>query len=230
MATKILRAAALAAILVYATEASGRGPAPLVPTALVEEVKSTTADVAFMDYLGTGEVIKLQHGDVLVLSYLKSCAYETIIGGTVLVGAERSEVQDGKIDRAKVPCDGGKMQLTSQEADASAASAFRLQSAANRPTLYARSPMIAIPKLQADDGRTLVIERTDPSGERFEIKIDDDLARGGFYDLANDNKLLTRGATYSASLGDRKVAFKIDAKAKSGKTPIVSRLLRFQLN
>jgi len=228
MASKILRAAVLAAVLVIATEASGRIPAPLIPTALVEEVKSTTADVEFMDYVGTGQVIKLQLGDVLVLSYLKSCEYETITGGTVTVGAERSEVQDGKIARAKVPCDGGKMHLTPQQASKSAASAFRLQSVSHRPTLYARAPMIQVPKLQVDDSRMLVIERTDRRGEHFEIKIDEDLAGGGFYDLATAHKLLTRGATYSASIGDRKMTFKVDARARSGRAPIVSRLLRFQ--
>lgn len=230
MATKKLGAVALVAVLILATEASGRVPAPLVPTALVEDVKSTTAGVEFMDYIGTGQVIKLQPGDVLVLSYLKSCEYETITGGTVTVGAERSEVQDGKIARAKVPCDGGKIRLTSQEASKSAASAFRLQSASHEPTLYARSPMIQVPKLGVDDSRMLVIERTDRPGERFEIKIDDNLAGGGFYDLAKAKTLLKRGATYSASIGDRKIKFKVDVSAKSGKAPVVSRLLRFQLN
>jgi hypothetical protein len=75
-----------------------------------------------------------------------------------------------------------------------------------------------------------VVERTDRPGEHFEIKIDEDLAGGGFYDLAKDKMLLTRGATYSASIGDRKTTFKVYAKAKSGKAPVVSRLLRFQAN
>jgi len=200
----------------------------MIPTALVEDVKSTTADVEFMDYLGTGQVIKLEPRDVLVLSYLKSCEYETITGGIVIVGAERSEVQGGKIARTKVLCDGGKMRLTSQEANTSAASAFRLQSVSHEPTLYARAPVIQLPTLHVDDSRTLLIERTDRPGEHFEIKINDDLADGGFYDLAKANELLTRGGTYSASIGLRKIAFKIDARAKSGNTTIVSRLLRFQ--
>jgi hypothetical protein len=228
MATKTLRAAVLAAVLVVATQASARVPAPLIPTALVEDVKSTTADVEFMDYIGTGQVIKLQPRDVLVLSYLKSCEHETITGGTVFIGAERSEVEGGKIARGKVPCDGGKMQLTSEQASKSAASAFRLQSVSYEPTLYARTPMIKIPKLQEGDSRTLVIERTDRPGEYFEIKIDEDLAGGAFYDLAKAHKHLTRGATYSASIGGRKITFRVHASAKSGEAPIVSRLLRFQ--
>ena len=36
-----------------------------------------------MDYVGSGQVITLQPRDMLVLSYLKSCAHETITGGTV---------------------------------------------------------------------------------------------------------------------------------------------------
>src|ERR1700733_5471147 len=116
--------AATVAVLAVATEASARLPAPLVPTAVVEDVKSATADIEFMDYVGNRQVIKLEPGDVLVLSYLKSCEHETITGGTVVVGTERSEVQDGRIVRAKVPCVGGKIRLSSQEASQSAATAF----------------------------------------------------------------------------------------------------------
>ena len=45
--------------------------------------RARTTDVEFMDYVGTGQVIKLAPRDVLVLSYLKSCEHETITGGTV---------------------------------------------------------------------------------------------------------------------------------------------------
>jgi hypothetical protein len=228
MATKIPSAVAFAAVLVLARGACAHPPAPLVPAALVEDVKSATADVEFMDYIGTGQVIKLEPRDILVLSYLRSCEYETITGGTVVVGAERSDVQNGKVSRAKVPCDGGKIELTAQEASKSAATAFRLQSASHQPTLYARMPVIQIPKLKASEDRVLVIARHDRAAERIEIKIDETLAAGGFYDLAERNQSLTRGATYDASVGEHKVTFKIDGAAKAGKTPVVSRLLRFQ--
>jgi hypothetical protein len=228
MVTKIIRFAGLAATVIIATEASARLPAPMIPTALVEDVKSTVAGVEFMDYLGTGQVVKLEQRDVLVLSYLKSCEHEIITGGTVSVGAERSEVQGGNVVRSKVPCDGGKMRLTSEQANTSAASSFRLQSVSHEPMLYARVPMVQLPKLRADESRTLVIERADRRGEHFEIKIDEDLAAGGFYDLAKADKQLTRGATYNASIGLRKVTFKIDARAKSRDVPVVSRLLRIE--
>src|ERR1700691_1294716 len=129
MAAKILRSAMLATGLIIATEASGHAPAPLIPTALVEDVKGTGVDGEFMDYVGAGQVIKLRPGDVLVLSYLKSCEHETITGGTVTVGVEHSEVDGGKVARTKVACDGGKVELSSRQATETAATAFRLQNA-----------------------------------------------------------------------------------------------------
>jgi hypothetical protein len=194
----------------------------------VEDVKSVKADIEFMDYVGTGQVINLEPQDVLVLSYLKSCEHETITGGTVVVGAERSDVKDGQVVRTKVPCDGGKIRLSSNEASKSAASAFRLQSADIDPTLYARAPLVQLPKSLAPDARTLLIVRTDRPGKRYELKVDDAAAAAGFYDLAKANVSLTRGAIYDASIGGRKVTFLIDAKAKSGPAPVVSRLLRIQ--
>jgi hypothetical protein len=228
MTLRTLVLASAAAVLAVATQALAHLPAPLVATALVEDVKGATTDVEFMDYVGTGQVIKLEAGDILVLSYLKSCEHETITGGTVVVGAERSDVQGGQIVRAKVPCDGGKMRLSSQQASKSAATAFRLQSAEIHPTLYARTPVVQLPKVLASENRTLLIERTDRPGERHEFMIDDTTAAAGFYDLAKINLSLARGAIYDASIGGHKMTFQIDAKAKSGPAPIVSRLLRFQ--
>jgi hypothetical protein len=228
MALRTLVAATLAAVLAVATEVSAHAPTPMIPTALVEDVKSATADIEFMDYVGNGQVIKLAPGDVLVLSYLKSCEHETITGGTVIVGTERSDVRDGQIVEAKVPCDGGKMRLSSPQASKSAASAFRLQSADIQPTLYARTPLVQLPKVLAGGDRTLLIERIDRKGERHELKIDDTIAATGFYDLAGMNVTLARGGIYDASIGGHKMMFQIDAKATSGPAPIVSRLLRFQ--
>lgn len=229
MAAKILlRSTVLAAGAIIATQALGHAPAPLIPTALVEDVKGTGVDVEFMDYVGAGQVIKLPPNDVLVLSYLKSCEHETITGGTVTVGTDHSEVDGGKIVRTKVACDGGKVELPSRQASETAATAFRLQNAPHETTLYARSAMIEIPRLNPGESHELVIERVDPPGERIEIKIDERLANGGFYDMAKTGKRLTPGATYRASIGDRRVTFKVDADAKSGPSSVVSRLLRFQ--
>jgi hypothetical protein len=227
MTNNALGPAVFAIALAISGQALARAPAPLVPTALVEDVKSASADVEFMDYVGTGQVIKLEPSDVLVLSYLRSCEHETITGGTVRVGRDKSEVDGGKIARAKVPCNGGNMKLTSQQANASAASSFRLQNAAFEPTVYALPPVLEIPKMRDGDGRTLVLQRTGRPIERFAVELDEALANGGFYDLAKTNARLQRNAVYTVTLGDRKFTFKVDAKAKTGKTPLISRLLRF---
>ena len=228
MALRTLFVITAASVVAVATQASARASAPLVPTALVEDVKSATADVEFMDYVGSRQVIKLGPGDVLVLSYLKSCEHETITGGTVVVGAERSEVQGGQIVRTTVPCDGGKMQLSAQQASQSAASAFRLQSADTLRTLYALAPVVQLPRNLASADRVLVVDRTDSPGESYRYEIDDTIITARFYDLAKTNLSLVRGATYDASIGGHKVTFRIDERAASGPTPVVSRLLRFQ--
>ncbi len=231
MTKKALLAAAGAAVVALSTQTFAKAPAPLVPTALVEDVKSASADIEFMDYVGTGQVIKLEPKDVLVLSYLKSCEHETITGGTVRVGMDKSDVEGGKVARSKVPCNGGNMKLSAQQANASGASSFRLQNASFDPTIYGLPPVVQIPKMRAGEARSLVIERQingqAKPNERFAVELDEQLANGGFYDLAKSNIKLKRGAIYTATLGSRKMTFKVDGKAKSGKTPVVSRLLRF---
>lgn len=227
MTLKMLAAATAAALPLFTGQASAHGPEPLLPTALVEDVKSTTAGVEFMDYVGNAQVINLAPGDVLVLSYLTSCAHETITGGTVKVGLEHSEVKDGRVVRTKVPCEGGEMRLSSAQASASAATAFRVQSADIHPRLYALTPVVRLPKDLPADDRTLRIVRTDRPGERHEVRIDDATAAAGFYDLGKANVSLTRGAVYDASISGHKLTFQVDRKAKSGPTTVVSRLLRF---
>jgi hypothetical protein len=215
-------------VLAAVTQVSAHGPAPLAPIALVEDVQSATAEVEFMDYVGRGQVIKLEARDLLVLSYLKSCEHETITGGTVTVGPERSDVQGGKVVRSKVPCEGGKVRVSANEASKSAATAFRVQSADIEPKLHGRTPLVQLPKKLASEDRTLLIERTDRRGERHEIKIDDTIAAAGFYDMAKSKISLAPRGIYDASIGSYKMTFQIDAKAKAGAAPVVSRLLRFQ--
>jgi hypothetical protein len=93
--------------------------------------------------------------------------------------------------------------------------------------LYALPPVFEIPKLRTGDSRTLVIERTNRPSERIAIGIDESLANGGFYDLGKADIRLRPGARYSATLAGHALIFRVDAKVVTGKTPVVSRLLRF---
>jgi hypothetical protein len=197
--------------------------------ALVEDVNSTTASVQSMDYVATGKQIRLGKQDTLVLSYLKSCWREAIIGGTVTVGAEQSDVQGGTIERQRVDCDGGRLVLTAQQGQ-SAGMVVRdigaRNSAAPEPqvTLFGASPLVEI-----KGGGVLFIERLDRPGERLQIEIGkQQLVTGAFYDFAHANKALVPGGIYRASTGTRQVVFKIDPAAKPGASPILGRLLRLQ--
>lgn len=201
------------------------------PVAVVEDVSGKPAAVEFMDYVAAGKIIVLGPQDSIVLGYMNSCWRETITGGTVTVGAEQSEVQSGKVERTKVDCDAGRMQLTAQQAAQSAGMVFRdrprpAQHPASQKaqvTLYGLSPM-----MEVKGGRTLIIERIDRQGERYEVPISGQpLVNGAFYDFAMAGKALAAGGTYRASLGAQEIVFKVDPQAKPGRTPIVGRLLRF---
>jgi hypothetical protein len=194
--------------------------------ALVEDVNSKAAGVEFMDYLPVGKQIRLGRQDTLVLSYLKSCWQESITGGTVTVGAEQSDVAGGKVERRKVDCDAGKLQLTAQQAGQSAGMVVRdLKPPVDPPpqiTLFGSSPIVEI-----KGGGSLLIERLDQPGERVEITVAGPaLLKGRFYDLARAGKSLAPGGTYRASAGGRQIVFKVDPSAKAGASPMIGRLLR----
>ncbi|MSP75371.1 MAG: hypothetical protein EXR12_04475 [Rhodospirillaceae bacterium] len=200
------------------------------PVAVVEDVAGKPAGVEFMDYVEPGRVIKLAAGDSIVLGYLKSCWRETIRGGTVTVGTEQSEVTGGTVDRTKVGCDGGKMELAAAQSKQSAAMVFRKAPGPNTPPkpqfkIYGRAPVVEL-----KGGGTLVIERVDvPSGDRLEIVIAPaQLVNGAFYDLAKADKNLKPGGVYRAKVGDQQIVFEVDAGAKDGAEPMAGRLLRFQ--
>jgi hypothetical protein len=197
--------------------------------ALVEEVNSNTAGVEFMDYVPVGKVIQLGPQDTIVLGYMTSCWREAITGGTVTVGVEQSEVQRGKVERRKVNCDGGKLALSEREAAQSAGMVFRdvrsnQRISAPKPqiTLYGVSPIIEI-----RNGGTMVIERIDQPGERYEVLVANaPLVNGVFYDLARTGKSLVAGGIYRVKVDGRQLIFRIDPDAKPGESPIVGRLLR----
>jgi hypothetical protein len=198
--------------------------------ALVEDVDSKSAGVQSMDYVASGKQIRLGNQDTLVLSYLKSCWRETIVGGTVTVGAEQSDVQGGQVERQKVDCDGDQLILTAQLASQSAGMVVRglvaSKSAELAPeiTLFGTSPLVEI-----KGGGVLFIERLDQPGERDKIEVSNkQLMKGAFYDFARANKALVPGGVYRASTGTRRIVFKIDPGAKPGASPILGRLLRLQ--
>lgn len=194
------------------------------PAAIVEQVTSATAGVGFMDYLEPGQIIQLRAGERLILGYLRSCWRETITGGRITVGVEKSSVEGGRVQRERVECDGGRLRLTVGQASKSGVVIFRKPSQASQPalprpqlTVYSTSPLIRL-----SGGDRIVIERLDQPEEPIEIAV-----TGNHLDLADHNKFLKPGGIYRSRAGERSIVFKIDPFARPGKGPLISRLLPF---
>jgi hypothetical protein len=194
------------------------------PVAIVEAIDSKTAGIEFMDYLRLGQSIRLGERDRLVIGYFNSCFREVIIGGTVLVGKEDSEVTGGAVERQKVRCDTGKRDGTTKETTGSGAMVFRKMPNAARasPTVYALSPVFV-----GSGAGSLAIERLDRTEAHITIPVPQANAScGGFVDLANSNVVLSAGGLYRASVGPREITFRVDHSAEAGSLSILSRLLR----
>ena len=195
------------------------------PTAIVEDIDAPGAEIRIMDYVEAGRVIGLGREGTVTLGYLRSCLRETVTGGRVTVGRERSRVDGGTVRRERVECDGGALKLSAEKAGKSAVLVLRRPpgTAAGggvRPslTIYGASPVI---KLGGDAGR-VVIERLDRPGRRIDVTVS-----GGFADLATSGQSLQPGGIYRARAGERTIVFKVDAYAARGRSPVVGRLIQF---
>ncbi len=195
------------------------------PVALVEDVDAPRAQVGFMDYVKAGQVIELGATGTLKLGYLKSGLSESIIGGQVIVGLQKSEVRGGTIKTERVECDGGRLELTAEETGKSAvlvlrAPPVRRAGSAARPSfkIYGASPLI---RLSGAVGK-VVIERLDRPGEAVEVAL-----KAGRADFAAMGRALKPGGIYRARSGDRSVVFDVDPLALPGPGPIIGRLVEF---
>jgi hypothetical protein len=194
------------------------------PVAIVEEVDSQTAGLEFMDYLRTGQSIRLAANDRLIIGYFHSCWREVIIGGTVLVGKGDSEVSGGSVERQKVRCDTAKTGGTTGATTGSGAMVFRKtpSAAQSYPTVYALSPLFV-----GSGAGSLALERLDRTEPSITLTVTEaNASSGGVVDLAKNNVLLRAGGLYRAKAGSREITFKVDHSAEAGSLPILSRLLQ----
>jgi hypothetical protein len=196
--------------------------------AVVEDIKGNPPQLQVMDYVVPGQVIRLGARDTIVLGYMDSCARETITGGTVTIGQDLSEVESGTVERSQPPCAGGQADLTRQQANQSAAMAFRdlaqgRSAMGPQVTIYSTYPIV-----EARGGGALTVTRIDREGETIEVSLSEGrLARGLFYDFLAAHKTLSAGGTYRATLNGRSIVFRIDDHAAPNRTATISRLLRF---
>ena len=193
--------------------------------AIVEDIDAKVKGAELLEYVESGRQIDTG-GGTIVLSYLESCARETITGGKLVVGQKGSTVTGGKVERAEVKCDGGKLVLADAEAGKSGATAFRTgprraEGRATLPkpqiTLYGASPVITL----SEPVEYVLVERLDISGAILTLR-----PVKGKIDMAAEGKRLDAGGLYKAKAGGQEVVFLVDSSAKPGKEPLVARLLR----
>ena len=195
------------------------------PSAIVENIDAPGAKLQFMDYVESGHVISLGASGTVTLGYLRQCLSETVIGGNVTVGRERSRIDGGNVRRERVECDGGNLELTPEQAGKSAVLVLRKPpdspaTAQSNPTftIYGSSPVI---KLTGGTGE-VTIERLDRPDTEMRIAVS-----SGFVDLSARGQALEPGGVYRARAGTRAVVFEVDAFAGPGPGPIIGRLIRF---
>jgi len=188
-----------------------------VPVAIVEDA-SPDAPVAMFEYLSYGQKIELKGNDRVVIGYLSTCRLETIAGGTVRIGKDRSTVTAGLISAEQVECDGGRIQLTREAAAASGVTVYRGPDQADR-MLYSATPVLDVGQTHGDGA--LEIRRLDrpESPLRFE-------PTEGRVDLAEASSPLNPGGLYEARYGERELIFRIVVYARPG-GPLVGRVARF---
>jgi len=199
------------------------------PAAMVEDVTGNVPGIQALDYLATGKVIRLAASARLVLDYLHSCVQERIAAGVVTIGSDQSIVQNGNVTRVTVSCDGGQLQLSPAQAEASAVIVFRGTTSSSGKklpgpqfTLYGSSPLIELP-----GGGVLTIERLDRSEAKIVLDLrPSDLIRGRFYDCATAICALTSGGLYRATAGASSIVFAVSESAQPGEAPPITRLLR----
>jgi hypothetical protein len=187
-------------------------------TAIVEDVVGNPAGIELMDSVVTGQTIHLRPDERIVLSYLKSCLRETITGGTVVVRDEFSAVEGGEVQRVKVDCDAGKMQLTAETASKSGAVVLR----GNPPslTIFGLAPLVVAAK-----GTRMTIERVDIPGEHYAFTSSAGANGRSFYDFASAGQELVAGGLYQITAGASHFVFRVAPNGKPGRSPMVGRLI-----
>jgi hypothetical protein len=192
-------------------------------SAIVEDIQVPKGTLTQFDYVGPGRVIDLGRDGTVTLGYLTSCQRERIQGGKVTIGQIQSSVEGGDIKRLKVACDGGILQLTSEQSQQALAIVFRDYDAnkdkgfpKTQMIVYGIAPVVSLGK----PGGMLEIRRIDLPEQPISLSLDN-----ATLDLAKQGIALTPGGLYQAK-AQGGITFKIDASAGSG-GPILSRLLRF---
>jgi hypothetical protein len=186
--------------------------------AIVEDISPGVSDIGLFDYLSTGAVVNLAEGDWIRLGYLASCTEETVTGGTVLIREQQSSVIGGTVERRAVECDGGNLQLTSDQSERAGTAVMRRQEGDIEVglTVHGVSPYFRI----TGGAETLELESLDRPRETQILK-----TQGSNIDLAEHGIQLRKGGLYRARTAGREIVFRVDKFARPGAVALLSRLV-----
>lgn len=187
--------------------------------AILEEIAGATGKHEAFDELKAGERIALGQDGRAVIGYLGSCVRETIKGGTVVVGKDRSQVEGGKVARETIPCEATQLVLRDEEAGKSA-------TFSTRPMPWERELRQIVPSLSpliwVGAKGQLAIKRLDNEEQQTQsLPIE-----GGKVDLAAHKVELVPNGFYELRAGKKRMVIKIHENAQAGAMPAMSRLVR----
>jgi len=190
------------------------------PSAIIEDVNAQRSDVMLMDMLEPGKVILLDANEKLVLSYLMSCRQETITGGKVTVGTDKSTISEGSVVVKVVPCESDMVTASGNEAGAIVFRAPRNDRPLPKPdkTIFSLYPIIKTDPAT----KNAILVRLDRDEREIRIRF-----VNGIADLRKTNTKLNRRALYRVTSGNREAVFLIHAKAKSSERSVLSRFVVF---
>lgn len=195
--------------------AAGLASEPVQSEALVEAVSGQSRPEIF-DILPEGTKLQLRDDAEVLLGYPTSCVQERIRGGTLLVGADESQVTGGSVERSTLDC-GVSMVLAENERQVSGASVWRNENARGHILVYDLSPVLALGGTPA----FVTVMRTDLPGREIRI-----VAPGEHLDLAERGISLEPGGIYQIAFGDRQAIIEVDFEATRAGGPLVTRFVQ----
>ncbi len=208
-------AAGALGILALLIVMSGNGLAAGQPVAVVEDGTGQMGGLQLFDFVEDGRIIELAAGEKLTIGYFSSCVQETIAGGRVKIGSDRSEVEGGTVSRNEVECDGGRMIVSAADSAVGVARGAKTE-VDPQFTLHGASPLVRF-----EQAARVVIERLDKPGLVLILPVS-----GKVIDLAKQGLSLPPGGVYRCLAGNASVIFKVSEDAEAGESAVLGRLIQ----
>jgi hypothetical protein len=168
-----------------------------------------------------GQSFDLGADGKVTLTYLSSCVVERIEGGRFTVGAQQSEVTDGKVQRSAADCMGAGATIEAGS-DSESGGAFSRDPFAP-PLVRSTQPIILLPGIAADRRVRVVIARIDAKTKPLALE-----AQGPVLDLMRIQQALALGGKYKVEAEGRTVTFAVIGDPPPGGASTFERIVVMQ--